>query len=166
MEGSDKPPIDIFVLDPNKKIVYSRRGKNEGVFELAANVVGTYSFVFSNRKSSYKGDKSLTFALHTSGKDGSSGPSTFDFTLEDESLAEFDEITTLRKALDENNLEVNQVLMEFKWSAIRQNEQNKYLDQSISHTYYTTIGETILFVVVAFAQVYYLKNVLTKKRLV
>jgi hypothetical protein len=37
-------------VDPNKKVVYSRRKRTEGIFRINATVEGTYSFVFSNLK--------------------------------------------------------------------------------------------------------------------
>ena len=37
-----KPTIDFFILDPNNKVVYSRRKKNEGIFRFNASVSGEY----------------------------------------------------------------------------------------------------------------------------
>lgn len=42
--------IDFFVLDPNNKVIYSRRKAEEGIFRFNTTLAGTYSFVFSNMK--------------------------------------------------------------------------------------------------------------------
>ena len=43
-----KQLIDFFVLDPNYQVIYSRRGKDEGIFRFNTTMQGQYSFVFSN----------------------------------------------------------------------------------------------------------------------
>lgn len=45
-----KVPIDFFIIDPLKKIIYNRRSKNEGIFRINVTTPGTYSFVFSNKR--------------------------------------------------------------------------------------------------------------------
>lgn len=45
-----KPIIDVFILDPNRKVIFSRRRMQEGIFRFNATVPGTYSFIFSNLK--------------------------------------------------------------------------------------------------------------------
>ena len=42
--------IDFFVLDPNNKVIFSRRKAEEGIFRFNTTLPGTYSFVFSNMK--------------------------------------------------------------------------------------------------------------------
>jgi len=42
--------IDFFVLDPNSKVIFSRRGKEEGLFRFNTTMNGTYSFIFSNMR--------------------------------------------------------------------------------------------------------------------
>jgi hypothetical protein len=42
--------IDFFVLDPNNKVIFSRRTKDEGIFRFNTTQAGTYSFVFSNMR--------------------------------------------------------------------------------------------------------------------
>ena len=79
-KGEEKPPIDFFIVDPRKKVIYSRRKQTEGIFRINATLEGTYSFVFSNIKVrsieryclndvQYNKDKDLTFALHSLGND-------------------------------------------------------------------------------------------------
>jgi len=42
--------IDFFVLDPDRKVIYSRRKRAEGIFSVNLTAPGEYSFVFSNLK--------------------------------------------------------------------------------------------------------------------
>jgi hypothetical protein len=42
--------IDFFVLDPNYKVIFSRRRHEEGIFRFNTTQEGSYSFVFSNMK--------------------------------------------------------------------------------------------------------------------
>ncbi len=42
--------IDFFVLDPENKVVFSRRKAEEGIFRFNTTMAGTYTFVFSNMK--------------------------------------------------------------------------------------------------------------------
>jgi len=42
--------IDFFILDPNNRVIYSRRKKEEGIFRFNTTTPGTYTFVFSNMK--------------------------------------------------------------------------------------------------------------------
>jgi hypothetical protein len=49
-DGESKPPVDFYIVDPLKRVIYSRRKKNEGIFRLNATTPGTYSFIFSNKR--------------------------------------------------------------------------------------------------------------------
>jgi hypothetical protein len=49
-KGENYPTIDFFILDPQRKVVYSRRKKTEGIFRFNATITGAYSFIFSNIK--------------------------------------------------------------------------------------------------------------------
>ena len=42
--------IDFFVLDPNYRVIYSKRQQEEGLFRFNTTMQGSYSFVFSNMK--------------------------------------------------------------------------------------------------------------------
>lgn len=55
--------IDFFILDPNYKVIFSRRGKEDGLFGFNSTMPGQYSFVFSNMGDRvYK--KTVTLAIH------------------------------------------------------------------------------------------------------
>ena len=51
------------MLDPNYQVIYSRRGKDEGIFRFNTTMAGQYSFVFSNMNDKHM-KKSVTVALH------------------------------------------------------------------------------------------------------
>ena len=62
--GEEKQLIDFFILDPNYQVIYSRRGKDEGIFRFNAKEEGgQYTFVFSNMKDKIT-RKSVTVAIH------------------------------------------------------------------------------------------------------
>ena len=62
--SENKQLVDFFVLDPNYQVIYSRRGKDEGIFRFNTKEEGgQYTFVFSNMKDK-KTRKSVTVAIH------------------------------------------------------------------------------------------------------
>ena len=46
----DKKKIDLFILDPNYKVIYSVRQQEEGIFRINTTMAGQYTFAFSNMK--------------------------------------------------------------------------------------------------------------------
>jgi hypothetical protein len=42
--------IDFFILDQDRKVIYSRRKRSEGLFNFNVTKVGEYMFIFSNLK--------------------------------------------------------------------------------------------------------------------
>jgi hypothetical protein len=42
--------IDFFVLDDERRVIFSRRKRSEGIFSINATKPGEYSFIFSNLK--------------------------------------------------------------------------------------------------------------------
>lgn len=49
-QGQDKGTIDFFILDKDRKVIYSRRKRSEGIFNFNATKEGEYLFIFSNLK--------------------------------------------------------------------------------------------------------------------
>lgn len=49
-QGQDKGTIDFFILDQDRKVVFSRRKRAEGIFNFNATKEGEYMFIFSNLK--------------------------------------------------------------------------------------------------------------------
>ena len=46
----DKGTIDFFILDSDRKVIYSRRKRAEGLFNFNTTIPGEYMFVYSNLK--------------------------------------------------------------------------------------------------------------------
>lgn len=53
--------INMFILDPSNKVIYSKIKKQSGMFLFNATMPGEYSFVFSNMKG--KVNCQVTFAF-------------------------------------------------------------------------------------------------------
>ena len=48
--GTGDSSIDFYILDENRRVVFNRRKKTEGIFVYNATKPGTYMFIFSNLK--------------------------------------------------------------------------------------------------------------------
>ena len=59
--GEVQPKIDFYILSPNKRVIYSKRKSQDGVFNLNITETGQYSIVFSNMKA--KTEKKVTFTV-------------------------------------------------------------------------------------------------------
>lgn len=55
-----KDPITFTIRDPNKKTIYKRVDKREGIFSVDLNDTGQYELIFSNKKYSNKKFVSMT----------------------------------------------------------------------------------------------------------
>ena len=51
------------MLDPNYKVIFSRRAHDEGIFRFNTTIKGQYTFVFSNMKDRVN-TKHVTLAIH------------------------------------------------------------------------------------------------------
>ena len=61
--GSTEKTISCIVYDPNRDVVYKRKGSAQGIILFDTTVPGEYSIVFSNWQSGQ--DLTVTLALHT-----------------------------------------------------------------------------------------------------
>jgi hypothetical protein len=61
--GRDAKPINVFVQDPNKNIIYKRTDEIQGIMVFETTIPGQYSFIFSNLDD--KTQKIATLAIHT-----------------------------------------------------------------------------------------------------
>ena len=117
----NKQLIDFFVLDPNYQVIYSRRGKDEGIFRFNTTMPGQYSFVFSNMNDKHV-RKSVTVALHPG----------YDVSAEEEEKAKKEvsemakaagvdelEIKTLNNAVKDMTKKIKNLFTEAKMSMIR-----------------------------------------------
>jgi hypothetical protein len=61
--GSKEKTVSCIVYDPNRDVVYKRKGSAQGIILFNTSVPGEYAIVFSNMQAS--GDLTVTLALHT-----------------------------------------------------------------------------------------------------
>lgn len=61
--GKDATPINVFVQDPIKNVIYKRSSEIQGIILFNTTVPGTYTFIFANFDD--KKDKTATLAIHT-----------------------------------------------------------------------------------------------------
>ena len=61
--GPDAKPINVFVQDPQKAIIYKRSGEIQGIILFNTTMPGEYSFIFSNLDDNI--EKTATLAIHT-----------------------------------------------------------------------------------------------------
>ena len=61
--GREAKPINVFVQDPSKNIIYKRTDEIQGILIFETTVPGQYSFIFSNLDD--KTQKIATLAIHT-----------------------------------------------------------------------------------------------------
>jgi len=63
LAGNKDKTISCIVYDPNREIVYKRKGSAQGILIFHTTVPGEYAIIFSNMQSGQ--DLSVTLALHT-----------------------------------------------------------------------------------------------------
>ena len=139
--------VNVFILDPNNKKVYTQSGKGEAIFSVKADMVGTYTFVIENTK--WVSTRQVTFIV-------GSGSRT---TLKQEHLMTMEDRI---KAVDDS-LQKIQKDGGFMW--IRQKSQLQAIEAVNSRVFWFTAFEFFVLVVVAVVQVYYIKGMLSYRRL-
>ena len=119
--AKDDKLIDFFVLDPNYKVIFSRRRHEEGIFRFNTTIEGQYSFVFSNMKDRVN-QKQVTLAIHP-GYDTEKAEKE-NTKKEDEAMAkaagvEVEEVKALSKSIKKVYKNVRNLMAESKMSMIR-----------------------------------------------
>ncbi len=84
--GPDARPINVFVQDPDKAIIYKRSGEIQGIILFNTTIPGEYSFIFSNLDDNL--DKTTTLAIHT--YEDKLDPIQYDITDRGETVVKFD----------------------------------------------------------------------------
>eukprot|EP00347_Sterkiella_histriomuscorum_P017556 403348884 len=170
--------IDFFVLDPNNKVVFSRRKAEEGIFRFNTTIPGTYTFVFSNMKDR-RGTKDVTLAIHTPGNDelnelldgtkeslDNQPLSDSEQALIQEGVVEDDDIRSIRQYLKTIFSDLRHISMEAKFSSYRQYTHNDAVEDNSRYNLYMVALESLAFIAICFAQVYHIKNFLENKRVI
>ena len=63
LNGNKEKTVDCMVYDPNRELLYKRKGSAQGILIFDTTVPGEYAIIFSNQKSGV--DLTVTLALHT-----------------------------------------------------------------------------------------------------
>ena len=139
--------VDFVVTDPNGSIVYERRDKVEGVFSYNANVTGSYSFMIGNHK--WLKSKQVTFLVgvgeHRALKSHDLNPLTDGMSAID---------STLKEIQSESS---------YLW--IKQKSHMKAVSSINSKIYWYYLFEFLVLVVVSSIQIYYIRGLLSNRRL-
>ena len=133
--------IDFFVLDPQNKVVVSKRKSEEGIFRFNTTMAGTYTFVFSNMKDR-KSKKDVTIALHTPGNDelyDQEERSPLDDIAPEDIIGEED-VGNIRKYMKSIYSEVRSIATEAKFSNFRQHSHNDAIKSNNNYNFYMIIG--------------------------
>ena len=142
-----KSGVDFWILNPKGEKVYQQANKGESIFAIKAEMAGTYSFVISNNK--WIGSRQVTFIVGAGSRS----------TLKQEHLLTMDDRI---KAADSSLREI-QAEGSYLW--IRQKSQLQAIEDVNSRVFWFTAVEFLVLVVVAVFQVYYIKGMLSYRRL-
>ena len=82
LNGNVDKTIDCMIYDPNRDIVYKRKGSAQGIILFDTTIPGEYAIVFSNQQSGQ--DLTVTLALHT--YEDKEEEISYDFTDEGERI--------------------------------------------------------------------------------
>jgi hypothetical protein len=112
--------------------------------------MGTYSFVFSNLKSWET--KELTFAVH--------------FGNHSDDHASAEHLDVLHKNLNSALKNLKNLFSEVRFSVGRQDSHNFTVIKSMNTNVWVVVIETIFIILLACAQIYFIKRILDNKRVV
>lgn len=160
--------IDFFVLDPNYQVIFSRRGKDEGIFRFNSTMPGQYSFVFSNMNDKHM-KKSVTVAIHPGYEESAADAmKTSDEIREMAKAAGVDEIEikTLNVAVKDMNKKIKNLFTEAKMSMIRQDGHNQAVDYNQKITNYMNLFEICAFIGICAYNLYHIKGILENRRII
>lgn len=76
------------------------------------------------------------------------------------------DVHVIRKTLKDTFQDIRQLATEAKMSFIRQDAVNELVDSNSSSNFYMVIVESVFFIAICGAQVYYIQNLLENKRLI
>ena len=183
--GSKEKSISCVVYDPDRNVLYKRKGSPQGILVFDTTVPGEYSVVFSNFQSGQ--DIIVTLALHTYEEDkeehaeydltddgdrvmrnadksaNDDGEETIDNRSEDEKGANDDDVGNVRQMLRDIQVKSKQIQSEAKMSLMRQNGHNEDILNSASWNFYVALIELCAFGGILWFQVHHIKKCLDNK---
>lgn len=139
--------IDFVITDPEGEIIYERRDKVEGVFGLTANKTGTYSLMVGNHK--WMSGKQVTLLVGI-GK---------------HQALKSDDLNPLTEGMSSIESTLKEIQSESSYLWIKQKSHMKAVSAINSKIYWYYLFEFIVLLVVSSIQIYYIRGLLSNRRL-
>mmetsp|Transcript_47284 Transcript_47284/g.54477 ORF Transcript_47284/g.54477 Transcript_47284/m.54477 type:complete len:258 (+) Transcript_47284:39-812(+) len=147
---SDKSDINFKIVNRNKKTLFEKSGKREGIFYLDIQKKGDLSFIFSNTP--FTETKQITFAVHC-------GNST-------DELISSTHLTPLEKRINELDRTLKDARIESQFSYIREETHAKSVHKTNSYILWFSVFETLAIVGFTGWQIYYIQKLLDNRRVI
>ena len=180
--GNVDKTVDCLVYDPNRDLIYKRKGSAQGILLFDTTIAGEYAIIFVNKKSGI--DLTVTLALHTYEEkkeeirydilpDGmtrvildpeGTGPDPAEVMGGEENLAATEEeVYNVRSMLREIQTSVKQIQSEAKLSMMRQNGHNEDLLENQDWNFYFMLVEVVCFFGIVAFQTNHIMKLLDNK---
>ena len=184
--GSKEKGISCVVYDPDRNILYKRKGSPQGILVFETTVPGEYSVVFSNFQSGQ--DLIVTLALHTYEEDKEQhdeydltddgerimrgqkdnaftgdGEEQIETRSAEDMVADDEDVGNVRQMLRDIQVKSKQIQSEAKLSLMRQSGHNEDLLTNASWNFYVALLELCAFAGILFFQTHHIKKCLDNK---
>ena len=116
--------------------------------------------------------KELTIAIHTPGNDEydilelTAQEQQGDVNFNEDELEQLASQNQIKEVLKNVFNDLRAIQTESKFSGIRQQSYNEEVKKNERYNFYMIILESIIFLIVCFAQLYYVKYILENKRMI
>jgi p24 family protein beta-1 len=147
LHDSEKSGVDFMITDPVGEIIYERKDKVEGVFSITANKTGTYSLMIGNHK--WMSSKQVTVLMGVG---------------EQNSLKSTD-LTSLTDGIAQIENTLKEVQSESAYLWIKQKSHMREVSSINSKVFWYHMLEFLVLVVVSSVQIYYIRGLLSSRRL-
>lgn len=139
--------IDFVLTDPNGGIIYERRDHVEGVFSHHANVTGTYSLMIGNHK--WMSSKQVTFLVG----------------IGEHRALKSNDLNPLTEGMGAIEATLKEIQSESSYLWIKQKSHMKAVSSINSKVYWYYLFEFVVLLVVSSIQIYYIRSLLSNRRL-
>eukprot|EP00056_Hartaetosiga_gracilis_P014559 m.240835 g.240835 ORF g.240835 m.240835 type:complete len:206 (+) comp16165_c0_seq1:303-920(+) len=145
--------IDVKIVDPNSKIIYSGERESDGKYTFGAHMDGEYRFCFSNEMSTMT-SKLVVFSINLGGDEG---------FVKDDLEGKHDKLHDMVEELAESVMAVKR---EQDYMTIRERTHRMINDSTNSRVVWWSFFETLVLIVMTLGQVYYIHRFFEVKQLV
>lgn len=139
--------VDFVITDPDGQVVYDKKDHVEGVFSLKTEKKGTYSIMVGNHK--WMSTKQVTVLMGVG---------------ESQALKKQD-LTSVTEGISKVDSLLKEIQSESSYMWIKQKSHMKAVSAMNSGIYWYYLIEFILLLVVSSIQIYYVRRLLSNKRL-